>query len=559
MLQSGRRHEVARHIRFTLVLVLSLVVIAAGCAPAATPAPQPTPTEPSGATPAAPAPTPTTAEEGPKHGGTLVISLGTDVPIFDSVYASGIPNLGIIHLVTEGLTRINPTGGEPKVLPVLAESWEQSSDGRTWTFKLREGVMFHDGTPFNAEAVKFNIERMLNPDTKALARASFAMIESVEVVDEYTANITTAEPFAALPAQLAYSPMAMNSPTQVEKLGNEDYHTAPMGTGPFKFVHHIKGQEVLVEANEDYWGGAPYLDAIAMRPIPETASRLLALEAGDSHVIYHVPPRDAQRYIDDPSLGIDVLNPPPQRRMFVGMNVQWGPFQDVKVRQALNYAVDQQAIIDSIFLGLTDPMDSPLPPTAVCYQSTKNYTYDPDKARDLLEEAGYGDGFKVTLHYGAGRYLLDSEVVEAVQSYLADVGVEVEVIPLEWAAYGGMIRAPLEESEIQMFFIGWGLPTLDPDLGVDTYLEEAWAPGLNTMFYSNPDLEQLIPQQRAATDPAERCEIVNSIQEIVMEDAPQIFLYYEPQIHAKRQEAKDVIISVTERVDQMQKAWLDTE
>ena len=553
----------ARFVKLTVSVLLLVAVAVSGCAPAATPAPEPTPTEaapPPEATPTTEVvATPTPEEAGPKEGGTLVISLGTDVPIFDSVYASGIPNLGIIHLVTEGLTRIDPEGGEPKVLPVLAESWEQSADGETWTFKLREGVMFHDGTPFNAEAVRFNImDRMLNPDTKALAASAFSMIESVEVVDEYTVNITTDGPFAGLPAQLAYSPMAMNSPTQVQKLGNEDYHTAPMGTGPFKFVHHIKGQEVLVEANEDYWGGAPYLDAIAMRPIPETASRLMALEAGDSHVIYHVPPRDAQRYIDDPSLGIEVLTPPQQRTIFVGMNVKWGPFQDVKVRQALNYAIDQQAIIDSILMGLTEPMDSPLPPTCVCYQSTKNYAYDPDRARELLAEAGYADGFKATLHYGAGRYLLDSEVVEAVQSYLADVGVDVEVVALEWAAFQAAQKKPLEETEVQMFFVGWGNPTVDPDLGTYTYREASWPPGLNAMFYSNPELEQLIPEQRAATDPAARCDIVNEIQEIIMEDAPQIFLYYEPQVHAKRSEARDVTISLTERIDQMHKAWLDT-
>lgn len=552
-----------RYAKFLLLALLLLVVVLTSCAPAATPAPEATPTEapaPPEATPAEVPPTPTPEEAGPKEGGTLVISLGTDVPIFDSIYASGIPNLGIIHLVTEGLTRIDPLGGDPKVLPVLAESWEQSADGETWTFKLRQGVMFHDGTPFNAEAVRFNImDRMLNPDAKALAASAFNMIESVEVVDEYTVNMITDGPFAGLPAQLAYSPMAMNSPTQVQKLGNEDYHTAPMGTGPFKFMHHIKGQEVLVEANEDYWGGAPYLDAIAMRPIPETPARLMALEAGESHVIYHVPPRDAQRYIDDPSLGIDVLTPPQQRTIFVGMNNKWGPFEDVRVRQALNYAVDQQAIIDNILLELTQPMDSPLPPASACYQSTKNYAYDPDKARQLLAEAGYGDGFKATLHYGAGRFLLDSEVVEAVQSYLADVGVEVEVIQLEWAAFQATWKKPLEETEIQLFFVGWGNPTVDPDLGTYTYVEASWPPGLNAMFYSNPDLEQLIAAQRAATDPVARCEIVNEIQEIIMEDTPQIFLYYEPQVHAKRQEAHDVTISVTEQIDQMHKAWLDTE
>ncbi|MDH4208035.1 MAG: ABC transporter substrate-binding protein, partial [Anaerolineae bacterium] len=231
-----------RFVKLTALVVLLVVVAVSGCAPAATPAPQPTPTEaaaPPGATPTTEVvATPTPEAPTPKQGGTLVISLGTDVPIFDSLYSSGIPNLGIIQMVSEGLTRIDPLGKDPKVLPVLAESWEQSADGLTWTFKLREGVLFHDGTPFNAEAVRFNImDRMRNPEAKALAASAFNMIKAVEVVDEYTVNIITEEPFAGLPAQLAYSPMSINSPTQVQKLGNEDYHTAPMGTGPFKFVH----------------------------------------------------------------------------------------------------------------------------------------------------------------------------------------------------------------------------------------------------------------------------------------------------------------------------------
>lgn len=550
-----------RSVRSAGLVLLVVAIVLSGCAPAATPAPTPTgAAPPPEATPTTQvAATPTPEEEAPKQGGTLVISLGTDVPVFDSAYCTGLSNLGIVDLVSELLVRINPTGGEPKVLPVLAESWEQSADGETWTFKLREGVMFHDGTPFNAEAVKFNIERILDPETKAGVAGSFRVIKSVEVVDEYTVAMTTDGPFAALPSLLTYAPMAMNSPTQVQNLGNEDYRTAPVGTGPFKFVHHIKGQEVLLEANEDYWGGAPYLDAIAMRPIPDTPARLLALEAGDAQVVYHVPPRDAQRYIDDPSLGIEVLTPPPQRLILVGMNVQWGPLQDVRVRQALNYAVDEHAIVDSIFVGLAEPTDSPLPPASLCYKSTKDYAYDPDTARELLAEAGYPDGFEVTLHYGPGRYLLDTEVVEAVQSYLGEVGVDVEVIGLEWAAFIAEMSKPPEESPIQMFFIGWGLPTLDPDLGLSSYVKASWTSSINKLLYSNPELEQLIPAQGAAMDPADRCQIVEEIQQIIMEDAPQIFLYYEPQIHAKRQEAKDVTISVSEMVDQMHLTWLDTD
>jgi len=245
--------------------------------------------------------------------------------------------------------------------------------------------------------------------------------------------------------------------------------------------------------------------------------------------------------------------------MFIGLNTQWGPFKDKRVRQALNYAVDKQAIINNIFLGLTKPMDSPMPPTAACYTPAKYYEYNPEKARELLAEAGYPDGFEVTLYYGPGRYLMDTEVVEAVQSYLADVGIKVKVVPLEWAAYGAMLRKPLEETELQMFFIGWGLPTLDPELGIGLFSKEAWAPGLNAMFYSNPAVEALIPAQRAATDPKERCEIVKWIQKIIMEDAPFIALYYEPQIHAKRKEVHDFVISVTERIDEVliRDTWLE--
>ncbi|MDR7434815.1 MAG: ABC transporter substrate-binding protein [Armatimonadota bacterium] len=489
----------------------------------------------------------------PKRGGTLVISLGTDIPIFDCNLATGIPNLGIILLVTETLTRIDPKGGG--VLPHLAESWSVGADGKTWTFKLRRGVKFHDGTPFNAEAVKFNVERLLDPATRGPARPAFTMIEKVVPIDEYTVNIITAGRFSPLPAQLAYAPLCMNSPTQVRKLGDK-YYTAPMGTGPFKFVHHIKGREVRLESNKEYWGGSPYLDAVIMRPIPETAARVMALEAGEVDVAYHVPPRDAERLKKNPKF--EVLTPPPQRKIFIGMNVLWGPFKDKRVRQALNYAVDKKAIVDKIFLGLAKITDSPVPHTGYGYFPIKVYEYNPKKAKELLAEAGYPNGFEATLHFAPGRYLMDTEVVEAVQSYLAAVGVRVKIIRMEWGAYQAVLRKGPEESPIQMFFIGWGLPTLDADLAVKDYTEESWAPkGLNNMFYARPDLTRLIVAQRYFTDPEKRLYALKKIQEIIMEDAPQIFLYTEPQIHAKKKDVKNFTISVTEMVDQLHKTWLD--
>jgi ABC-type transport system substrate-binding protein len=293
-----------------------------------------------------------------------------------------------------------------------------------------------------------------------------------------------------------------------------------------------------------------------MRPIPETAARIMALEAGEVDVVYHVPPRDAARLRGNPKF--TVLTPAPQRKIFIGMNVQWGPFKDKRVRQALNYAVDKKAIADKIFLGLAKITDSPVPHTGYGYFPIRTYEFNPTKARQLLAEAGYANGFRATLHYAPGRFLLDTEVVEAVQSYLAAVGVQMEIIRMEWGAYQAVLRKNVKETAVQMFFIGWGLPTLDADLAVKDYTEESWAPGgLNNMYYARSDLTEYILAQRFFIDSSKRLYALRKIQEIIMEDAPQIFLYTEPQVHAKKADVKDFIISVTEMVDQVHKTWLD--
>ncbi|MEW6048717.1 MAG: ABC transporter substrate-binding protein, partial [Bacillota bacterium] len=356
---------------------------------------------------------------GPKYGGRLKVAMGTSIPIFDSAYASGMANLGIIDLVSETLTKINSDTGE--VMPYLAESW--TAEGNVWTIKLRKGVKFTDGTPFDAAAVKFNIERMLDPATKALTRSTWTMIKSVDVVDPHTVRITTHEPFGPLMAQLSYAPMGMNSPTQVQKLGNENYHTAPVGTGPFKYVEHIKGDHTLLSRNDEYWGGKPYLDEVYVKPIPEAGARVMALESGEVDVVFNVPPRDVPRLEQNPK--IRVIQPPAQRTMHVGINVTRGPLKDKRVRQALNYAVDKQAIVDNIFLGKTYVSDAPVAKNVFGYHSTRVYNYDPEKAKALLKEAGYPNGFSVTLTYSPGRFLMTEEVVQAIQNDLAKVGVKV--------------------------------------------------------------------------------------------------------------------------------------
>jgi len=480
-----------------------------------------------------------------KRGGTLVISLGTDIPIFDPQKSTGMQNLGIIRLVCETLTDMDPKTGEVK--PNLAESWESTPDATTWTVHLRKGIKFHDGTTFTAEAVKVSImDRLLNPQAKSPARGSFSMIKSMDIKDDYTVVFHTTG-YAPLMALFNYAPSEIISPTQYKKLG-DDFYKQPIGTGPYKFVEHVKGDHVKLVANPEYWNGAPELDTIIMKPIPEAGARVMALESGSSHVITNVPPADYFRLKADARFyAIQALS---QRSMHVSLNTKWGPLKDVKVRQALNYAVDKKAIVDRIFKGTAGIMDCPgIPPSAFGYSKIGVYEYDPAKAKQLLAQAGYPNGFEVELMYGAGRFLMDTEVVEAVQSYLSAVGLKVKITPLEWAAFQAAEAKPVNETKVQMAFVGFGLPTLDADQALENFRSDSWPPlGLEPMFYQNARFQALDDKGRSITDLAQRKVIYHDATQILFDEAPWIFLYYEPQLHLARAEAKNVLMRHDETI-----------
>jgi len=485
----------------------------------------------------------------PQYGGKLIIGMGTDIARWDIHNCSGMQNLGIQRLVTELLTDHHWETGE--LLPWLAKSWEVSPDATTWTLHLEEGVMFHDTTPFNAEAVKYNLERLLEI---GLARGSFDMIESIEAVDEYTVVIHTA-PFAPFMHLLTYAPSGMVSPTQVEKLGSDNYYQHPVGTGPYVFVEHIRGDRSRLVANEDYWRGRPYLDEVIAKPIPETAARAAALEAGDIHVALSLPPIYVPMLEANPDT--EILRAVPARTCYVGMNNQWGPFKDKRVRQAMNYAIDKHAINESIFLG--EAVISTAPMTTLAFGSFPQaiFEYDPAKAKALLAEAGYPDGFEVTLTYSPGRYLMTTEVSEAVASYLMDVGLDVNLKAVEWAAYGKDRRKGVEENPLQLYFLAWGCVTLDADHGFKLYRPDLWPPkSTSPIFYSNDCMLELFNAARAVTDNEDRLMYYEVINKMVWDDAPVIWLYIQPNTHAKREEAHGVYVRSDETI-WLREAWLE--
>jgi ABC-type transport system substrate-binding protein len=369
---------------------------------------------------------------------TLVIGMPTDVPIFDTHRATGLHNGSILNQVSEPLVRLTHDG---KVMPWLVESWEQSRDGKTWTLHTRKNVKFTDGTPFNAEALRFNLERFRK---HSIGKATLAMVKSMEVAGEHSLKVTTEAPFAPFANSLGYHWIVVYSPTQVLKVGDDNLHTAPVGTGPFKLVHHKRGQEVRLESNDQYWGGKPRLRAIVSRPYPDQGARMLALESGDVDLIFHVPPQEAARLGKNQNL--TVSTPPSARVIWIYLNTQREPFKDKRVRQAIYQAIDREAIVKNIFAGTAKTLHSPGPVGTNGYTDRYDrYGYNPERARQLLKEAGAAN-LSFTLHHSPGRYLLSGQVVEAVQGYLKQVGVTMRVTDLEWGALSQLTSQPVEKN-----------------------------------------------------------------------------------------------------------------
>ena len=307
-------------------------------------------------------------------------------------------------------------------VPAVASSYTASSDAKTYTFKLRNDIKFTDGTPLTAEAVKFSLERFRK---HSIGKATLAIVESITAVDEHTLRLTTKAPYAPLINTLGYHWIVVYSEAQIKKVGDDNLHTAPVGSGPFKLVHHKRGQEVRLEANDQYWAGKPRLRTVISRPYPDLSARVLALESGDVDLIFQVPPQEAARLAKNPNL--TVFTPPTARVIWMYLNTQKEPFKDKRVRQALYHAIDRAAIVKSIFAGTAPLLHSPGPVGSYGYtEAHDHYGFDPEKARRLLREAGQ-PAITFTVHHTPGRYLLSGQVLEAIQGYLKQIGVTAKM------------------------------------------------------------------------------------------------------------------------------------
>ena len=458
----------------------------------------------------------------------LIVGQIAEPKSLDPHAVTAVNDFRILMNVYDGLVRYRD--GTLEVEPALAESWEISDDGTVYTFTLRQGVTFHDGSPFNAEAVKFNFDRMLNEDHPQHDTGPFPLafffsaVEEVAVEDEYTVTFALNEPYAPFLSNLAYPTGLIVSPAAVEEHG-QDFGRQPSGTGPFKFVEWESNARVVVERNPDYWEGAPQLEAVVFRPITDANTRVAEMLAGGIDLMVEVPPDNIAQFADDPMFQVYEQAGP--HVWFLILNMKEGPFQDKAVRQAVNYAINKQVLVENVLQGTAEIAAGPTPPAfAWAYnEALEPYPYDPEKAKELLAEAGY-DGEEIVFYVteGGSGMLNPVAMGTAIQADLAAVGMNVTIETYEWNTFLGEVNAGLE-GKADMAEMAW--MTNDPDtlpyltLRTDAFPSEG---GFNSGYYSNPEVDTILEQARRATEPEERASLYMQMQEIVHEDAPWAFI-----------------------------------
>ncbi|EEG76979.1 glutathione ABC transporter substrate-binding protein [Dethiobacter alkaliphilus] len=458
-------------------------------------------------------------------GGDLIIATLSDAVSLDPHGSNDVPSSNVAFNIYESLVYFD----QDNVLqPLLATDWE-AVDDLTWEFTLREGVKFHDGTDFNAEVVKANFDRLLDPDIASQRLFLFSMIEEIIVVDEYTVQFVTEFPFAPLPAHLAHSGGGIISLASIEadyaameegKDPGSVISMDPVGTGYFVFESWVPGSEIKLVRNEDYWGEKAKLDSVTFKVVPEDQTRLAELETGYAHIADPIQPSDSSRVENMANAYLNVQSA--TSLAYIGLNADKAPFDDVRVRQAITMAINKQEIIDGIYEGTAIPAVGPIAPGVFGYDpSVEAIPYDPERAKELLAEAGFEDGFETTIWTNDNQARI--QIAEYVQSKLSDINITVTIEELEWTAYLENTAAGNHD----MFILGWSTPTLDADYAMYALFHSSnFGAAGNRTFLLDEELDELLDKGRQESDPDKREEFYRAAQERLVELAPMLYLLH---------------------------------
>lgn len=412
-----------------------------------------------------------------------------------------------------------------KIKPLLAEKIEPNADGTEYVLTLKEGVKFHDGTDFNAEAVKVNLERVLDK-SNALARYNqFSRIESVEVLDTHKVSIKLSEPFSAFVNALAHPSAMMISPAALEKWG-KDISLHPTGTGPFKFKEWKPSGTLSMEKFDGYWReGYPKIDSLTFKTVNDNNTRAAVLQTGEVDVAYPLPYEQVKRLQENDKL--ELVSAPSIIARYISMNVLHEPFDDVRVRKAVNYAINNEALAKVAYSGHAFPSQGVVPQGVAYAHKMDPWPYDPEKAKELLAEAGYADGFSTTL-WSAYNDGTAAKAIQFLQQQLAQVGIKASVELLESGQRVERVQQAQdpEEAPVRMYYAGWSASTGEADWALRPLLATSgWPPVFNnTAYYSNDVVDENIEAALKTTDEDAKIQHYADAQEQIWEDAPWAFL-----------------------------------
>ena len=465
----------------------------------------------------------------------IVAAVNVDFTTMDPMDTSDTLSGGIQRMISDSLFGFDDDMG---IVPMLATGYEANDEATEFTITLREGITFTDGTPWNADAALANFAKW-DDESLGLKRTTFLcnVLDTFEKVDDYTIKVTLTEPFGAFISNLAHPACVIMCPRTIEA-GVEECARNPVGTGQYKFVEWIEGDHLTMELNKDWWGydadicgGTALADAdagfktITFKPVPESATRVAMIQSGDAQIIWPIPTESVSVLESDPNVvscqgdGIVV-------RYFM-MNTQKEPFNDVRVRQAIDYAINKEAYIQVVKNGLAIPATSIIGPAVQYYKGNEPRPYDPEKAKQLLAEAGYPDGFTTSVMYA--NTTANQKQVEFLKQQLEQVGINLELNGLESAVVNQKIQdvdVPGAEAEVECYVIGWSPSTGDADWGIRPLVAIESEPPMsyNICYFENQELEGYIKTGLESADDATRKEAYEKAQDLLWEETPMVFL-----------------------------------
>ena len=461
----------------------------------------------------------------PARGTKIVVGIDTDPPSLDAHSNTALSSDQLFAHLYDRLVNFDMQG---RIVPELATEWAVSNNGLTWTFRLRRNHKFHDGTPVNAAAIKANFDRLFDPRNPFSRRTLFEMIKRIDVIDEYTIAFTTDKPFGAMLNQLANASASIVSPTAASKQDVNTFGRFPVGSGPFFFRDWVRGTRIVVQKNPAHWLAAQTnITEIEFRPIPDEATRAVGLETGELDFVTMVSPHEARRLARNPNLV--AYNLPRSRIQGLYPNLTKRPWSDVRVRQAMAHAIDKKAIVDTFLAGFARVADSPLPPGVFPYKpQSVRFDYDPERAKRLLAEAGYPNGFTSTMWVPVGTYAAAQQISEALSEMLKRVGITLKLEVMESGQWLVLLRSKgPRESTLDMTYYGWGTQTGDADYALRlVFHSDNFAPACcNRNFYSNPELDALIDRGLGSINAQERRAAYEKAQEILWRDQAWVWIF----------------------------------